>query len=105
MGSPSFACRISPEGQDRACAGWLAVTGADHVGVRIDVLTGQLDPGRAAARPVLAGTLRQLRRVGRRPTPAQPTAPVPVDGLIGSGIPELRHEAPRRVGSASGVRR
>lgn len=42
-GAPLFACHASPEGRDRACAGWLAVAGSDHV-VRIAVLAGRVNP-------------------------------------------------------------
>ena len=34
------------EGKDLACAGWLAVEGVDHLGVRLAVITGAL-PGEA----------------------------------------------------------
>lgn len=49
LGAPMFACHKSPEGQERACAGWLATVGMDHIGVRFAVITGQLDP--VALRP------------------------------------------------------
>lgn len=38
LGSPMFACHKTPETQERACAGWLAVEGASHVGVRLAVI-------------------------------------------------------------------
>ncbi len=44
LGSPMFACHKSLEGRDIACAGWLAVEGAGHVGVRLAVASGRLDP-------------------------------------------------------------
>lgn len=37
-----FACHKTPDGLERACAGWLAVEGAQHPRVRLDVLTGAL---------------------------------------------------------------
>jgi hypothetical protein len=40
--APMFACHLSPDGKERACAGWLAVEGAGHVGVRLAVVTGRL---------------------------------------------------------------
>jgi Family of unknown function (DUF6283) len=42
LGSPMFACHSTREGADRACAGWLAVEGWGHLGVRVAVLTGAL---------------------------------------------------------------
>lgn len=44
LGAPMFACHMSPEGGEYACAGWLAVVGRDHLGVRLAVATGRLDP-------------------------------------------------------------
>lgn len=44
LGAPMFGCHKSPEGAEMACAGWLAVEGHRHVGVRLAVATGQLDP-------------------------------------------------------------
>ena len=46
LGSPLFACHKTPDGQERACAGWLAVAGVDHLGVRLAVVMGRL-PGEA----------------------------------------------------------
>lgn len=46
FGAPLFACHKSPEGGERACAGWLAVEGANHPLVRLAVVTGSL-PERA----------------------------------------------------------
>lgn len=40
--APLFACHKTPEGEERACAGWLAVEGANHPVVRLDVLTGNI---------------------------------------------------------------
>lgn len=37
-----FACHKTPEGSERACAGWLAVEGINHPLVRLDVMTGSL---------------------------------------------------------------
>jgi hypothetical protein len=44
IGAPMFACHKSPEGREEACAGWLAVCGIEHLGVRMAVLAGRLDP-------------------------------------------------------------
>lgn len=45
LAAPMFACHKSPEGREEACAGWLAVCGTEHLGVRMAVLTGRLEPG------------------------------------------------------------
>jgi hypothetical protein len=37
-----FACHSTREGADRVCAGWLAVAGWGHLGVRVAVLRGAL---------------------------------------------------------------
>jgi len=44
LDAPIFACHKSPEGGERACAGWLATVGRDHLGIRMAVITGRLDP-------------------------------------------------------------
>jgi hypothetical protein len=44
LNAPLFACHKSPEGREEACAGWLAVCGIEHLGVRLAVLTGRLEP-------------------------------------------------------------
>lgn len=44
LGAPFFACHKSPEGREEVCAGWLAVCGAEHLGVRVAVLAGRLEP-------------------------------------------------------------
>ena len=46
LGAPLFACHKSPDGREEACAGWLAVAGYDHLGVRLAVAMGRL-PGAA----------------------------------------------------------
>ena len=43
-GAPMFACHKTAEGREQACAGWLAVTGYEHFGIRLAVLRGEL-PG------------------------------------------------------------
>ena len=42
LGSPMFACHLAPDGAEQACAGWLAVEGHGHVGVRFAVATGRI---------------------------------------------------------------
>lgn len=44
LGAPIFACHKSPEGGERACAGWLAVEGHRHISVRLACAAGRLDP-------------------------------------------------------------
>ena len=43
FGAPMFACHKSPEGAERACAGWLVVVGPNHITVRLALATGRLD--------------------------------------------------------------
>jgi hypothetical protein len=38
-----FACHKTAEGREIACAGWLAVVGHHHLGVRFAVAMGRLD--------------------------------------------------------------
>ncbi|HEX8630866.1 MAG TPA: DUF6283 family protein [Catenuloplanes sp.] len=49
LAAPIFACHLSGEGHDQACAGWLAVVGLDHLGIRLAAAAGRLDP--ATLRP------------------------------------------------------
>jgi hypothetical protein len=49
LGGLIFACHMTLEGREIACAGWLTVCGVEHLGVRYAVATGRLDP--AALRP------------------------------------------------------
>lgn len=42
LGAPMFACHKTPEGKEQACAGWLAVCGSEHIGVRVAVAWGEL---------------------------------------------------------------
>lgn len=44
MDAPIVACHKSPEGDDLPCAGWLAVAGVDHLGVRLAVAQGRIPP-------------------------------------------------------------
>lgn len=41
-GAPLFACHKTPDAGERACAGWLAMEGPNHPGVRLAVMTGDL---------------------------------------------------------------
>ncbi|MFJ4703169.1 DUF6283 family protein [Streptomyces sp. NPDC088768] len=40
--APLFACHKTPEGREKACAGWLAAVGHRHLGVRLAVTQGRL---------------------------------------------------------------
>lgn len=40
--APLFACHMTKEGREQACAGWLAVAGEQHLGVRLAVISGRL---------------------------------------------------------------
>jgi hypothetical protein len=42
LNAPIFACHKTEPGRDRACAGWLAVAGIDHLGIRLAVTLGRL---------------------------------------------------------------
>jgi Family of unknown function (DUF6283) len=42
--APIFACHMSEEGRDRACAGWLASIGQEHLRIRLAVAMGDLPP-------------------------------------------------------------
>ena len=42
LSDPMFACHKSAEGQEIACAGWLAVCGVDHLRVRVAVAMREL---------------------------------------------------------------
>jgi hypothetical protein len=48
--APLFACHKSAEGREEACAGWLAAVGAEHLGVRLAVVSGRI-PASALAPP------------------------------------------------------
>ncbi len=42
--APWFACHKARPGEEFGCAGWLAVEGSSHVGVRLAVLRGLVAP-------------------------------------------------------------
>lgn len=42
LGGPVFACHKTEEGKDQVCAGWLAVCGVEHIGVRLALSMGRL---------------------------------------------------------------
>lgn len=42
MEAPWFQCHETSDARPRTCAGWLAVCGYDHIGVRLAVMRGRL---------------------------------------------------------------
>jgi hypothetical protein len=44
FGAAVFACHQSRDGQEFACAGWLATVGHCHPAMRLAVISGRLDP-------------------------------------------------------------
>lgn len=44
FGAILFACHKTPEGEERACAGWLAREGVNHPTVRLAVAMGSIAP-------------------------------------------------------------
>lgn len=44
FGAPQFACHQSRDGAEVVCAGWLAVVGHRHPGVRLNVALGHTSP-------------------------------------------------------------
>lgn len=51
VGGPMFACHHTTDGAPVACAGWLAVCGVDHLGVRMAMADGRLSPEALRRRP------------------------------------------------------
>jgi hypothetical protein len=51
VGGPMFACHHTRDGAPVACAGWLAVCGDQHLGVRMALAEGRIEP-EAVRRPV-----------------------------------------------------
>jgi hypothetical protein len=39
---PMFACHKTPDGGERACAGWLVREGVNHPRIRLAVMTGEI---------------------------------------------------------------
>lgn len=42
--APMFGCHKSADGNEIACAGWLAVVGYEHLGVRLALMDHRLPP-------------------------------------------------------------
>lgn len=76
FGASIFACHQSKEGAEIACAGWLAVVGHRHPGVRLAVLSQRLDsnalqPG-AGWPPLHASYPEVLEKLRENCTPDDP---------------------------------
>jgi Family of unknown function (DUF6283) len=74
LSAPLFGCHKGEPGTnaDLACAGWLAVAGAEHLAVRVAVLTGRLEPEDlrpGAGWPELFGSYAEMAAVQGRPDP------------------------------------
>lgn len=81
--APMFACRKSPEGAEEACAGWLAAVGHQHLGIRLAVATGRLDPRALQSAPdwpPLFDTYQEMATTQAR----RPSTP---PGSSGAGCP------------------
>jgi hypothetical protein len=114
-----FACHLSPQGAEYACAGWLATVGRDHLGVRLAVATGRLDPAVLDPRPgwpPLFDTYEEMAAVQARreeqhmpkpgTTPKYPDVHVQLTGrngnammIIGAVSAALRHEVGNEAAS------
>lgn len=51
FGAPIFACHQSSDGQEFACAGWLATVGHRHPSVRLAVMAGRVHPSQLEPGP------------------------------------------------------
>ena len=84
LDAPMFACHKTPDGGDRACAGWLAVAGYEHLGVRLAVVTGALDVAALAPGdgwPALFGSYAEMADAQGKETPDErPRPDVPGEG-------------------------
>ncbi len=49
--APLFACHHTADGAEVVCAGWLAVCGHYHLGVRLALACGRLNPDRIGPLP------------------------------------------------------
>lgn len=69
---PMFACHMTDEGKEVACAGWLAVSGENHIGVRVAVSQGRLPEEALRPQPgwpsLFADYDEMAERQGRRDT-------------------------------------
>jgi len=57
-----FACHMTPEGAERACAGFLAVCGADSNRVRIAVYQGRVELDAIQSDGPLYGSFAEMAR-------------------------------------------
>jgi hypothetical protein len=57
-----FACHKTPEGEERACAGFLLVHGADNNRVRLAMMQGAYDPSEVRASAPLYDDFAEMAR-------------------------------------------
>lgn len=57
---PMFACHLSPEGAERACAGFVLVAGPDANSVRLAAARGRFRPGEVSTDAPLFGSYREM---------------------------------------------
>ena len=86
LGAPLVACHKSPVGRDVICAGWLAVEGHSHLGVRLLVIAGRilataLEPG--PGWPALVASVGEM--VQRHPATAARGAHAATRSQAGGG--------------------
>jgi hypothetical protein len=86
---PWFACHHTRDGAPVACAGWLAVCGVDHIGVRLSVSAGVIAP-EALRRPAGGPELFESYDVMAR------------EQARGMYRPEVAEEWRRRAGHGTG---
>lgn len=97
IGAPMFGCHATPGGRERVCAGWLAVEGMNHIGVRLALFTGALPrcaltPGEDW--PALYRSYADLAAAnGATPVLTQDAKPATIGGM--SQMTETR-QAPKR---------
>lgn len=70
-----FACHRTPEGAERACAGFLLVHGADNNCCRLAAMSGKWVPGEQIATGPLYESFDEMARAnGYEPQPGVPHA-------------------------------
>lgn len=82
LDAPMFACHKTAEGQEQACAGWLAVAGVHHLGVRLAVATGRLAPetlSPAPGWPPLFESFQHMAATQARPLSTEESSARPHD--------------------------
>ncbi len=98
LGAPIFACHKSHEGADRACAGWLATVGHEHIGIRFAIVTGRLpaealEPGDDW--PELYGSYDEMAEANSAELPGGAVAVVTAPGMVAVRVNPFRPHPPR----------